>query len=661
MIKTLLSLIVLFLSAGALGNPQSESSDLFALSLQELMKVKVKVASRSPQTVDEAGSTVSVFSRDEISALGIGSMYQLLELLPGFEVGRDGGIGHLSQVYKVRGTTSSGQVLLIIDGHRMNPIYLGDFEIISFELVPLENIEQVEIIRGPGSAMYGGNAFSAVINVVTNRTANRVAAHRSSFDGWRSAIELSKEFESGGASLFAKAFVDDGDDYTLTDINNTTIDTSDPRDGYDINASAWWKDVRADVIYSKKRHEDFYVFSFLGNDVNSNTAEMFSGALEYRVKPTPNLDLVTRASYLKNTWDVLALFWREGTEIIAGMPFEEDVILGGEYATRDRSVSLDASYTLSAKHKINAGLFYVHSELYDHCSRGNHNTHTLEFVSNSLPCLRGADSFTSDTKRINRAAYLQDQYEINNQWSSVVGLRYDEYSDVESSSSPRLAIIYQKNERNRFKAMYGEAFKPPNFEQLALNAPRFIPPENIGPEQVATTEFAWLNSGDTYNLVATLFQNEISDIISTKPVNDAGDFTWTNTGDRSIEGLELELMANTVFGATLRLSYTTLFSGEDDLSTSRYGSWVLNWQTQRWAMSWFGTWNHGRSEIAPDQGPYWLHHASANYRVLENVDLQISVNNLFDEDYLTASAPAQLNRGVENRGRSWAIGATVRF
>lgn len=82
---------------------------------------------------------------------------------------------------------------------------------------------------------------------------------------------------------------------------------------------------------------------------------------------------------------------------------------------------------------------------------------------------------------------------------------------------------------------------------------------------------------------------------------------------------------------------------------------------QDWAVSWFGVWNHGGTEVAPEQGPYWVHNATVNYRVLGSVDLHLTANNLLDEEYLSPSDPGQLNRGVINRGRSVTAGLTVRF
>jgi len=186
---------------------------------------------------------------------------------------------------------------------------------------------------------------------------------------------------------------------------------------------------------------------------------------------------------LKNTWDTIALFFREGMEIIPGAPFDRDVTLGA---------------------------------------------------------------------------------------------RYDKYSDVDSATSPRVALLFDANASNAFKLMYGEAFRTPNFEQLALNTPgRFIKPDSIGSETISAREVAWVNSGDYYNMVTTVFRNDISDVIAIGPIGDAGEFSWQNSGDQTVTGLEWEMFTDVVPGTTVRLNHTSLFSGEDNLPTDRYASWAM--------------------------------------------------------------------------------------
>ncbi len=143
----------------------NEAEDLFEMSLEELMEVQVSVASRKESTQRESPGIVTIITRDEIQKSGARDLVDILRLVPGFHVGFDtvGAFG-----VAVRGIwANEGKVLVLMDGVPLNDEMYGTFQY--GHHIPVDIIERIEIMRGPGSAMYGESAELGVIKITTIR------------------------------------------------------------------------------------------------------------------------------------------------------------------------------------------------------------------------------------------------------------------------------------------------------------------------------------------------------------------------------------------------------------------------------------------------------------------------------------------------------------
>ncbi|MBU4328708.1 MAG: TonB-dependent receptor plug domain-containing protein, partial [Proteobacteria bacterium] len=145
----------------------------FAMSLEQLMQVEITGATRTEKSLKNVPAAVTVFTREEISRLGMDYLHELLNLVPGYQSQRHSDMSTGSN-YSSRGRrqgANSREVLLLLDGRPMNDPRTGGP--ISGKRVPLGKIDRVEIIRGPGSAIYGSNAFTGVINIITVKNENQ--------------------------------------------------------------------------------------------------------------------------------------------------------------------------------------------------------------------------------------------------------------------------------------------------------------------------------------------------------------------------------------------------------------------------------------------------------------------------------------------------------
>ena len=124
----------------------------------------VVTATRMAQTADETLASVTVISRDQIERSQADSLTELLRGVTGIDIVSQGGAGQLSSMF-MRGT-NPGHVALLVDGIRMGSVTAGR---VSWEFIPLQQVERIEIVRGPNSALYGSEAIGGVIQVFTRR------------------------------------------------------------------------------------------------------------------------------------------------------------------------------------------------------------------------------------------------------------------------------------------------------------------------------------------------------------------------------------------------------------------------------------------------------------------------------------------------------------
>lgn len=209
--KLLLSGFVLIAPSVALAAPNS--GDLLALSLEDLMQIQVVSSTLTEKNLRTVPSSVTVFTHTQINAMGVDYLDELLNFVPGFQAFRqaDSGGEYYHSSRGGRSGTSSREVLILIDGKRIN----AEFAAGSVHMISLKNFEKVEIIRGPGSAIYGSNAFLGVVNITTIKNKDMLALQVGSNE--RTQTQLFKTAQMGELNLdfFANAYRDRGQAYVI--------------------------------------------------------------------------------------------------------------------------------------------------------------------------------------------------------------------------------------------------------------------------------------------------------------------------------------------------------------------------------------------------------------------------------------------------------------
>jgi outer membrane receptor protein involved in Fe transport len=457
----------------------SEEKELGDYSLEELLNVKVGVASEYPMTPREAPGVLTIVSGREIRDSGARDLIDVLRLIPGFDFGMD-----------VLGVTGAGfrgvwghegKILLRIDGHDLNERMYTNFALGNH--FPVELIQRIEVIRGPGSAMYGGFAELAVINIVTMigseldgySATNTFGATSRSFARENLALAGGKTFDDlyVGASLFwglAKR-----SDKEYADFSGARFDLADSNrlEPLNVIAAIRWKKLKASFLLDDydTTHRDGYT------DVIPETPNTFAA---YHASLSYEHDLTDR-------WTMTPEF-----RFSSQKPWHNTSVLPTDPAHYDATAdhfewSLKSTHRWSDRfHLVNGGSFS-----YDNA----------EYGPTSLYVFANGEK---ESSYVNFALFSEGTL---NTWANLTaGLRFERHSRVGSSLVPRVGVT-KTIDPFHMKLLYSRAFRAPGFEQIRLG--RDIKPEttDIGEAEVG---YRFLPG---HLLTANYFEIHISDPI----------------------------------------------------------------------------------------------------------------------------------------------------
>ena len=630
-------LLSIYLSLFAISiNAEEITKTLSKLSLEELMGIEVIVASKTVQKLSEAPSSVTVFTRKELLQMGITSVEELMNFVPGFQATREIVFNH-GHMVAGRGRSTpqaSFNILFLIDGQRISNDISGG-ALTSNHFITLANIKQIEIIRGPGSALYGTGAFTGVVNIITVTDVNNVFVGKGDLNSEEIYLNMSQNGKNWQASVFARHFEDDGQQYEkIANTLDNNLNTHDPRYGNDLYLTYTWDDnLRFNIRHSKRKVEGFLI----NPTDEDNAISVFESQqnfiyFKYNLFNTTTNPLTLHGSYLTT-----AELQQDSNYEVSDL--EESELQFG----------FDQHYKFNDKHQLLAGIVWRNPTVEKNSS--NTNVQDELMISTIGHNIVGI--------------YLQDQYHVNDNIEMTLGIRNDHYSDFGNTTNPRAAIVYVANPKTRFKLMYGQAFRIPSFRQSS-NIGYFMGNPNIKPETVKTTEFAWLQEySNTTNTTLTLFHSYFENKIDTV-IDSNNDRFFTNTSNLNTNGLEFDI-STIINNFNLRGTYTYLINTEQEPRriAKQTLSLITNYKLGDWNFNLNGYYH---DEIEQDiknniitHGDYWSWNNTIRYNFNKQLTLVSRINNLFDKEYYSSTKTQSFNQGIPNRGRTFMLGVEVEF
>ncbi len=512
---------------------QSPVKNLKLLSLEDLLAVQVDTvygASKHEQKTTEAPSSVSIVTRDEIRRYGYRTLAEILQSLQGFHVSYDRNYAFLGARGVSLGDFNS-RVLLLIDGHRVNNNLTDGAHLGTEFLLDVDLIDRVEIIRGPGSVLYGNNAFFAVIDVITRKAAQvenaEVSGEYGEFGTYKGRVTVAKAFTNGLSLLASGSYYESEGaprifykEFNNAAHNHGVAQDMDADLFKSFFGSLGYRDLTLEGGFIRREKVNPTAAQFTTfNDPRLRTVDDRRYAdLKYAHSFPEVLDVTARVYYDRNDY-------RIGYPVgdpMASAFYQE--VQGGEWW----GAELQLSKRLWEKHLITVGAEYRDDFRQDKRVFDQHNTYTDIYAN-----------------RQSHGLFVQGDFTLRTNLHLNGGVRYDKYGDFDAAFNPRLALIYHPFQPSTFKVLYGTAFRSPNF--LELSDRRF---QNIKPERITSYELVY-EQGLGQHLRSSLsgFYNQMDDLI----VFSGGNFANVNAETR---GMELALEGNWSGGLRSRASYT---------------------------------------------------------------------------------------------------------
>jgi vitamin B12 transporter len=563
----------------------------------------VVTATRMAQTADETLSAITIITRDEIERSQAGSITELLRGRTGIDIVSQGGAGQLASMF-MRGT-NPGHVSLLIDGIRMGSVTAGR---VSWEFIPLQQVERIEIVRGPNSALYGSETIGGVIQIFTRRGKGPLQwsamAGGGRYNTREAALDFSGSADNNWFSGQLSRLETDGFDAREPTVEFGTPINDPDDDGHDNTSLS----LRVGRRFSGGAEVEFHGLHAEGN-IEFDSSDPFPNADDF-VEQVLGVSLRTPLTELLNLTATAGRSLDERKSFRSGAPGSTT-----QFDSERRSFSLQGDYSRSDADIFTLGLDY-------HDDR----------VDSSTPY--------NETARYTQAVFAQYRGE-RGRHTLLARIRPLDDEQFGSHTTGNLAWGYQLHATTRLIASWGTAYRAPTFNDLYFPDFMGFPTSNpdLDPEESETLELGAEGRAGGLDWDLRIFRTRIDNLI----VFDLATFLPSNVNKATIEGLEATLSGD-LYGWTTSTSATFLNPTDDNTGNilPRRAKRSLKLDIYRQ----FGKAGIGASFITQssrfdDQGNtislggYGLLDLRASWQLGRNWQLQGRLENAFDKEYQT--------------------------
>ncbi len=564
------------------------------------------IGTRAPTALDRVVADVVVIDRDRIRATSADSLEDLLRREGGIQLSRNGGPGQSASVM-IRGSAASN-TLVLIDGVRIGSATLGQTDLAA---ISLAQVERIEIMRGPGSSLYGADAIGGVVNIVTRRgdgapyvSGNIAGGNHRSGEAFVAVSGSDAQFDY---ALSASGETSDGVSAVLPgDLFGVYNPDDDGFSRYGLSLAggySWQKGQRIGLSYSASR---------LRSQFDSSFPEPASA--DYRNRLTTQLATLEYQGQMSSEWMNLLRASYQTDQLESGA----NII--STYHTARRQLTAQTTWTPAAQHQVVAALDLltesIHSSDYQAPERDNTGL-TVGYTGRF-----GAQKLQAD-------------------------LRWDHNSVYDNQTTGKLGWGMDLAEGWSVRAVAGTAFRAPTFNDLYF--PNFGV-ATLQPERSRSIEAGLNYQAEQTSVSATAYYNKVSDLIGF-------DFACNcaaNTARALLQGLTLQgLQQWGHFQFTLALDWLNAMDRDTDQTLPRRAA-----NQQTFAVDYnVGPWQLGGTALRVSQRPdagvllpaYTLLNLNARWRFERFWQIELRLQNAFDKDYQPA-------RDYQDVGRQFWLG-----
>ncbi|MCP4110359.1 MAG: TonB-dependent receptor [Desulfobacteraceae bacterium] len=589
--KTFVMLLLLELAVFPLSSVLSAEADKYSdeEAERELIKSLEKmnsIVSETKMNADYVPGTVTVLYGSDLESRGIRTVAEAMTLVPGVELNTESTGIWQTLVRGVNRTFSYGNFTILLNGFPL----IKAFWINPLPGMPIEQVERIEIIRGPGSAIiYGEFAMSGAVNIITRKQGADFGKNNRVFAG----LESNDTYKGGGVfSLFPNEDLhlslniagmntkgpemETGPDLVLPDMGLTSYAPDFSNENTDYGSGFFtlkYKDTFMQAHIIQHGQGDFFRFGLpdsddiifrtglRGLDVNHVTdidiSSFFYGYLQ------ADFRMGWQEQELKADRIYFFAYGNRPDIQIFDFHYKDRLFHGGVNLKWSECPVTERTYPC---HKVLFAWSFAGTRLGDIWYRT---------AADSQPVKGDSIGFSEGEERVINSLTLQDEFHIAERFILTAGLRYDHYNDTEDIFSPQLAMVYHLDRKYRhlLKAQYARSFRPPTIDELQGNNPVVRGYSDIGPETADSFEVSYVYRGRKNRTVARInvFYYYIEDMIDTE------NNVRKNCGSASLKGAELEFGRQVTQDLNLdaNISYTNteIHTGQEFVESA---NWLAN-------------------------------------------------------------------------------------
>ena len=664
-------------------SPTDDNDLLMFFEEQDLV-----TATKRPTTLRKAPAIAAIITANEIRNMGALNLLDVLKMVPGFGISINEIGLNMIEVRGIR-TFVSEKILVMIDGHSLNKNITGSTFYSFAEMIPMENIRQVEVVRGPGSALYGNSAFVATINIITRNAEEingmEIKAGGGSFDSFKGNLV-------GGRAIGEKLTLSGSVDHYQTKGPKLRVESDFlsgnspsfpfPTAPYSMapgtpglnfkQTDAFLKIGYGDLTFRggyKTIRKDFFIgFGPALTDNNFTNIDTYWGELDYGLHLNEGLSANLKLYYDHYEQDPNVKIYPNGfagvfPDGMIGKPLVKDRTMGGE---------IQVDWDISTENHLIAGFSFEVLQQYDVRQQANFDPLT----GLPLGSVQDVANWNKDADRQIFATYLQDEWQIVEQLNLTTGLRYDHYSDFGDTFNPRIGLVWSFLENADLKLLYGQAFRAPNFQELYnINNPAQKGDSKLKPERITTYEagLAWrLNRIFAANL--NYFHSTIDDQIDVDTTSVPP--TYANKFKSETQGLEMGVNGTYENNLYWKLSYAwqdprNAITGERlAYVPSHRASGSVNYAPVKFLnlhtdVLWTGPRPREKGDSRPEMPDYTTVDLAVTLKNFFNtLEIQATIRNLFDQRYKdpdTSGAQIKIPGDFPREGISGFVTASYKF
>lgn len=497
----------------------------------------VSIATGRNMPISHAPAVVTVVTREEMESIGATTLSEALELVPGVNtLWRSQG-----DYFVIRGIQPNSnfnpEVLILVDGFSQNDVHFGNQRKLISQ-IPWQNVERIEVIRGPGSSLYGADAFSGVINIVTRRAADLPTTEVRILGGSFNTAEarLLNKSHTGAVehvlSLQLRS-TDGHEPYIKTDAQ-TNLDQifGTSASLAPDNMSTWLKDYN--LLWDMTVDNWLLRLRTWSHDkaVSGITAALDHEGVTKSTLYSADMRYHNNqfSKFWAVQWDASYYLYDIGTSNVRGYPrgsfggaFPDGVRDDPAYSESRTRTEVAGTFTGLKSHTTRLGSGIELARVFDIREQRNFTYSPIGLpvpIPGGMTEVPDSQLFSKEADRTLTFIYVQDEWTFIRDFALTSGLRYDYYSDFGGSFNPRLSLVWTTRHDLTTKILAGRAFRAPTLLDLnARNTPALTGNQNLKPVTITTYELAFdyrptraVRSG------LNIFYHDIEDQITETPV-----------------------------------------------------------------------------------------------------------------------------------------------